>query len=103
LAETALVGTQATFVAQSNNCDWDKETPAVIKCTECNAKYCEECDEVLHRHPTKKHHIRSQITETPSNMDKGANKKRKKRKKGDKCRCGTGATKGTLGEPCTGT
>ena len=26
----------------------------------------------------------------------------KKRKKNDRCRCGTGATKGTLGDPCTG-
>lgn len=103
LVATSLIGAQATFLPQSNVCDWDKETSAVLQCTDCSAKYCEECDEVLHRHPTKKQHIRTQITEASTqNTDKGSIKKRKKRKKGDKCRCGTGATKGTLGEPCTG-
>jgi len=78
-------------------CDWDRENSAVVFCGECNANYCEDCDDVLHRHATRKSHKRMPITSPLSKP-----KKTKKRKKADRCRCGTGATKGTLGDPCTG-
>jgi hypothetical protein len=79
-------------------CDWDKENSAIIYCESCNASFCEDCDDVLHRHSTRKSHKRSPIL---NQIPKP--KKSKKRRKGDRCRCGTGATKGTLGNPCTGT
>jgi len=78
-------------------CDWDKENSAVVYCGECNANYCEDCDDVLHRHATRKTHKR-----IPVSNGSAKPKKCKKRKKNDRCRCGTGATKGTLGDPCTG-
>jgi hypothetical protein len=81
----------------STVCDWDRENSAVVFCGECNANYCEDCDDVLHRHATRKSHKRIPITSPLSKP-----KKTKKRKKTDRCRCGTGATKGTLGDPCTG-
>ena len=36
-------------------------TVATTTCAECNALYCEECDRVLHKHPTKKFHHRSSL------------------------------------------
>jgi len=86
-------GQEPTFLAECV-CDWDKENVATIHCDACEANYCDECDEILHRHPNKKAHKRA-----PYGVSL---KKRTKRKKKDRCRCGTGATKGTLGEPCTG-
>jgi hypothetical protein len=79
-------------------CDWDNENCAVVHCSECNANYCSACDEVLHRNANKKGHSKVLL----DNGNSSKTKKNKKRKKSDRCRCGTGATKGTLGEPCTG-
>ena len=78
-------------------CDWDGESGAVFHCEECNANYCQACDEVIHRNAGKRAHKRIGVE---AKMDK--NKESKKRKQADSCRCGTGATRGTLGEPCTG-
>jgi len=77
-----------------NVCDWDKENSATVHCDDCRTNYCDDCDEILHRHPDKKMHKRVSFT---SQLKKSA-----KRKKKSRCRCGTGATKGTLGNPCTG-
>eukprot|EP00026_Physarum_polycephalum_P007767 Phypoly_transcript_07833.p1 GENE.Phypoly_transcript_07833~~Phypoly_transcript_07833.p1 ORF type:complete len:430 (+),score=69.82 Phypoly_transcript_07833:3-1292(+) len=110
-------------------CDWDRENIALLHCVECGSQsYCAECDEVLHRPPDKRHHKRiptnqmaqagiqpgnSHPPTTPSyhatahanyspTTPQGNGGKKRKKKKGERCRCGTGATKGTLGEPCTG-
>ena len=80
-------------------CDWDNENVAVFHCEECSQNYCAVCDDVLHRHTNKKGHERVPLEDASSSPK---TKKNKKRKKSDRCRCGTGATKGTLGEPCTG-
>eukprot|EP01119_Soliformovum_irregulare_P014038 TRINITY_DN3797_c0_g1_i1.p1 TRINITY_DN3797_c0_g1~~TRINITY_DN3797_c0_g1_i1.p1 ORF type:complete len:448 (-),score=76.47 TRINITY_DN3797_c0_g1_i1:233-1576(-) len=95
LAEIPLSnsGQEPTFLAECV-CDWDRENVATIHCDACDSNYCDECDEILHRHPDKKPHKRTPYGESL--------KKKTKRKKKDRCRCGTGATKGTLGEPCTG-
>jgi len=104
LSEIALPAIDSTFsnVDELNSvpsvvCDWDKENSAVVYCGECNANYCEDCDDVLHRHATRKNHKRLPVSNSLAKP-----KKCKKRKKNDRCRCGTGATKGTLGDPCTG-
>ena len=55
------------------------------------------CDEVIHKHANKKSHKRINL-EIKSQKPKI----NKKRKQNDTCRCGTGATRGTLGDPCTG-
>jgi len=103
LSEVALPPLDSTFTnvdeatVPATFCDWDKENSAVVFCGECNANYCEDCDDVLHRHASRKTHKR-----IPVNSGCSKPKKNKKRKKNDRCRCGTGATKGTLGDPCTG-
>ena len=55
------------------------------------------CDEVIHLNGEKRNHKRVHV-------DSRSMKSRdsKKRKQNDTCRCGTGATRGTLGDPCTG-
>ena len=83
----------------SVTCEWDNSNPASVRCLQCQANYCPICDEVLHRHHEKRTHERVPIESPPSPK---SSKKNKKRKKNEKCRCGTGATKGTLGDPCTG-
>jgi len=100
LSEIALPSIDSTFSnldVPTLVCDWDKENTAVIFCSECNANYCDDCDDVLHRHATRKSHKRIPVSNGVLKP-----KKNKKRKKNDRCRCGTGATKGTLGDPCTG-
>jgi len=79
-------------------CDWDGENSAVFHCQECNSNLCSVCDDVLHRNSNKKTHKRVAIEVVRPTKSKDS----KKRKKSETCRCGTGATKGTLGEPCTG-
>ena len=104
LADAGLPSIDTTFssaedvdVLITTLCDWDKENAASVFCTDCGCNYCEDCDDVLHRHASRKSHKRIPVA---SSIIKA--KKNKKRKKTDRCRCGTGATKGTLGEPCTG-
>jgi len=83
-------------------CDWDKENIALLHCVECGTQnYCAECDEVLHRHPDKRHHKRIPTHQLVHNNPNRL-KRKKKKQKSERCRCGTGATKGTLGDPCTG-
>jgi len=85
-------------------CDWDKDNRATKHCEDCKANYCDVCDDVLHRHETQKTHRRIpvQIYVKPIPKPKKAGTKKRKKMNSDRCRCGTGATKGTLGEPCTG-
>jgi len=82
-------------------CDWDKENKATKYCKECGSNYCDVCDDVIHRHEAQKSHARVPVSIVIPKPKKPSNKKRKKMNS-DRCRCGTGATKGTLGEPCTG-
>jgi len=106
-------------------CDWDRENIALLHCVECGSQnYCAECDEVLHRPPHKRLHKRitspqvAQAGATPGpsptptynhpasaqasySADTPTGKKRRIKTKREVCRCGTGATKGTLGDPCT--
>jgi len=91
--------TPASGAAGTLICDWDAENIALVHCEDCGAQnYCAECDEVLHRHPDKRIHKR-----LPTHQIAAAKaRSRKKKKKSEQCRCGTGATKGTLGEPCSG-
>jgi len=82
-------------------CDWDKENKATKYCRDCGSNYCDVCDDVIHRHEAQKSHARVPVSIIIPKPKKAGNKKRKKMNS-DRCRCGTGATKGTLGEPCTG-
>jgi len=86
-------------------CDWDKDNKATKHCEDCKANYCDVCDDVLHRHETQKTHrripVEVYVRPVPPKPKRAGTKKRKKMNS-DRCRCGTGATKGTLGEPCTG-
>lgn len=85
-------------------CDWDKENKAIKRCEDCQANYCQVCDDVLHRHESQRTHRRVPVIVKPPQLPKARKMANKKRKKvnSDRCRCGTGATKGTLGDPCTG-
>jgi len=82
-------------------CDWDKENKATKHCKDCKSNYCDVCDDVIHRHEAQKSHRRIPVPVQLPRPKKAGTKKRKKMNS-DRCRCGTGATKGTLGEPCTG-
>jgi len=113
LAKVGLSPIESTFpategrVANIPMCDWDKENKATKYCEECTSNFCDVCDDVLHRHATHRLHNRLPvqiIVKPPPQPPKPKKAPIKKRKKmnSDRCRCGTGATKGTLGEPCTG-
>jgi len=116
LRKLAKLGTspvETTFPTQPKAvgippCDWDKDNKASKHCQECKANYCDVCDDVLHRHESQKTHrrvpVQLMVRPAQSNHYKAKKPGNKKRKKmnNDRCRCGTGATKGTLGEPCTG-
>jgi len=113
LAKVGLSPVESTFPNSENRtsavpvCEWDKENKASKRCEVCNANYCDVCDDVLHRNASHKTHKRVPVTivlkpiPVPTKPKKPTIKKRKKMNN-DRCRCGTGATKGTLGEPCTG-
>jgi len=94
LTEASSITASPGPTFKPNLCDWDRENSATVHCDDCGANYCDDCDEILHRHPEKKTHKRVTFS--------SAVKKSAKRKKKARCRCGTGATKGTLGNPCTG-
>jgi len=87
-------------------CDWDKEVKATKRCEDCKSNYCDVCDDVLHRHENQKTHrrvpIEVYVRPAPPPKPRKCNIKKRKKMNNDRCRCGTGATKGTLGEPCTG-
>jgi hypothetical protein len=85
-------------------CDWDKEVNATKHCEDCNQNFCDVCDDVLHRHEVQKTHRRIpvQLIMKPAPKPRKLSNKKRKKMNPDRCRCGTGATKGTLGEPCTG-
>jgi len=110
LAKLGLSPIETTFPNDSQYtgippCDWDKDNKATKHCEDCKANYCDVCDDVLHRHETQKTHrripVQVYVRPVPPKPKKAGTKKRKKMNS-DRCRCGTGATKGTLGEPCTG-
>jgi len=112
LAKVGVSNSEPTFPAERFGnatippCDWDKDQYATKHCEDCKANYCDVCDDVLHRHETHRTHRRIpvQLIMKPIAIPKPKKNCTKKRKKmnNDRCRCGTGATKGTLGEPCTG-
>jgi len=113
LAKVGLSPVETTFpnpeIKSSTQvfCDWDKENKASKHCEECKSNYCDVCDDVLHRHSSHRFHNRIpvQVIVRPPPAPKPAKKtapKKRKKMNNDRCRCGTGATKGTLGEPCTG-
>jgi len=113
LAKVGLSPVETTFpnpeIRSSTQvyCDWDKENKATKHCEECKSNYCDVCDDVLHRHSTHRLHNRIpvQVIVRPPPVPKPPKKvttKKRKKMNNDRCRCGTGATKGTLGEPCTG-
>jgi AMP deaminase len=43
-------------------CSYDMNATATVTCIECNAVYCTECDNVLHKHPKKRHHLRRTLS-----------------------------------------
>eukprot|EP01112_Ceratiomyxa_fruticulosa_P000325 TRINITY_DN102_c0_g2_i1.p1 TRINITY_DN102_c0_g2~~TRINITY_DN102_c0_g2_i1.p1 ORF type:complete len:349 (-),score=58.34 TRINITY_DN102_c0_g2_i1:105-1151(-) len=119
LADIGLVEPpENNFIGSPLLCDWDQTNIAFVSCNECgNQNYCTECDEVLHRHPDKRHHKRVQTHSQPHSTTAATTAtstttatataaatlhQKRKKKKGERCRCGTGASKGTLGDPCTG-
>lgn len=110
LSKLGLTPKETTFQSEETYqteiippCDWDKDNKATKHCENCKNNYCDVCDDVLHRHESQKSHnrIQIQLVVRPKSKKLSSLKKRKKMNN-DRCRCGTGATKGTLGEPCTG-
>jgi len=110
LAKVGINGSETPFPENVRSsvaptCDWDKESKATKYCETCKSSYCDLCDEVIHRQASHKAHKRNPVVvptkPLPPKPKRPAIKKRKK-VNSDRCRCGTGATKGTLGEPCTG-
>jgi len=114
LSKVGLPSGETTFPTMATNytsvgippCDWDKEVKATKRCEDCKSNYCDVCDDVLHRHENQKTHrrvpIEVYVRPAPPPKPRKCNIKKRKKMNNDRCRCGTGATKGTLGEPCTG-
>lgn len=42
-------------------CMNDQQEIAAVHCQECDSYFCFECDQVLHKHPSKKHHTKHPV------------------------------------------